>query len=273
MSSLSGKETEKEEYERLLEDRLKLDAYLKEDMEDFIKKYVQNHQSHKEKRLQNLEEKFNPNKDKPSISYKDNLKRIAEKRIYEEQKKKITKIITLKKQNPKISLEEAILRTFGSTRNIYEDDEIIKLFKLEKYPPNAPPLPSPPKRSSPKKSKSKLTKEGLELAKSKLKPKSPPKPPPLPSPPKRSSPKKSKSKLTKEGLELAKTKLKPKGPPYPPPLPSPPKRSSPKKSSPKSKLTKENLEMAKSKLKHSQINLKPDNPDYDLEMAFRNLEK
>ena len=31
--------------------------------------------------------------------------------------------------------------------------------------------------------------------------------------------------------------------------------------------------MAKSKLKHSQKNLKPDNPDYDLEVAFRNLEK
>ena len=65
--------------------------------------------------------------------------------------------------------------------------------------------------------------------------------------------------------------MKPKSPPYPPPLPSPPKRSSPKKS--KSKLTKEELEIAKSKLKHSQKNLKPDDPNYYLEMAFRNLEK
>ena len=70
---------------------------------------------------------------------------------------------------------------------------------------------------------------------------------------------------------MAKIKLKPKGPPNPPPLPSPPKRSSPKKS--KSKLTKEGLEMGKSKLKHIKKNIKPDNPDYYLEMAFRNLEK
>jgi hypothetical protein len=135
-------------------------------------------------------------------------------------------------------------------------------------PPNAPPLPSPPKRSSPKKSKSKLTNETLQMAKSKLKPKGPPNPPPLPSPPKRSSPKKSKSKLTKEGLEMAKSKLKPKGPPNPPLLPSPPKRSSPKKS--KSKLTKEGLEMAKSKLKRY---IDPKSDNYDLEMAFKNLEK
>jgi hypothetical protein len=152
-----------------------------------------------------------------------------------------------------------------------EDLEMAKSKLKPKGPPKPPPLQLSPKRSSPKKSKSKLTKEGLEIAKSKLKPKSPPKPPPLPSPPKRSSPKKSKSKLTKEELEIAKSKLKPKGPPYPPPLPSPPKRSSPKKS--KSKLTKEELEIAKSKLKHSQKNIKPDDPDYDLEMAFRNLEK
>jgi hypothetical protein len=156
--------------------------------------------------------------------------------------------------------------------------QLAKNDKSIKIPPNAPPLPSPPKRSSPKKSKSKLTKEGLEDAKSKLKPKGPPYPPHLPETKLRvrkplQSPRKSssKSKLTKEELEIAKSKLKPKGPPYPPPLPSPPKRSSPKKS--KSKLTKEGLEDAKSKLKHSQKNLKPDDPNYYLEMAFRNLEK
>jgi len=141
----------------------------------------------------------------------------------------------LKKQNPKISLEEAILRTFHVTGRFYEDDEIIKLFKLEKYPPNAPPLPSSPKRSPPKKSK---------------------------------SPPKTSSSIADE--ILSKSKLK-KSPPKPPPLPSPPIRSSPKKS--KSKLTKEGLVDAKSKLKHSQKNLKPDDPNYDLEMAFRNLEK
>jgi hypothetical protein len=73
-------------------------------------------------------------------------------------------------------------------------------------------------------------------------------------------------------LQLAKKDTSihiPPSPPNAPPLPSPPKRSSPKKS----KLTKEELEIAKSKLKHSQKNLKPDDPNYYLEMAFRNLEK
>jgi len=167
----------------------------------------------------------------------------------------------LKKINPQIFMS-----------NVNLDWKLLQLAKKDTSiyippspPPKAPPLPSPPKRNSPK-SKLKLTGETLQETKSKLRPKAPP----LPSPPKRNSPK-SKSKLTKEGLEESKSNLRPKGPPYPPPLPSPPKRSSPKKS--KSKLTKEGLEMAKSKLKHIQKNLKPDNPDYDLEMAFRNLEK
>ena len=72
-------------------------------------------------------------------------------------------------------------------------------------------------------------------------------------------------------LQFAKKDTSIHIPPKAPPLPSPPKRSSPKKS--KSKLTKEGLEESKSKLKHIQKKLKPDNPDYDLEMAFRNLEK
>jgi len=195
--------------------------------------------------------------------------------------------------------------------NVNIDWKLLQLAKkdtsihIPPSPPNAPPLPSPPKRSSPKKSKSKITNETLQEAKRKLKPKGPPNPPPLPksvtrvrkplqsprkstsnnspkfldgnraktdkqtqSPPKTNSP---KSKLTKEGLEMAKSKLKPKGPPNPPPLPSPPKRSSPKKS--KSKLTNETLQEAKSKLRHSQKKIKPDDPDYDLEMAFRKLEK
>ena len=83
------------------------------------------------------------------------------------------------------------------------------------------------------------------------------------------SPPKTSSSIADE--ILSKRKLKLKGPPNPPPLPSPPKRSSPKKS--KSKLTNETLQEAKSKLKHIQKKIKPDDPDYDLEMAFRNLEK
>jgi hypothetical protein len=209
------------------------------------------------------------------------------------------------------SLDKIDPNIFMSNVNI--DWKLLQLAKkntsihIPPSPPNAPPLPSPPKRSSPKKSKSKITNETLQEAKRKLKPKAPPNPPPLPksvtrvrkplqspikstsnnspkfldgkraesdkqtqSPPKRSSPK-SKSNITSETLEMAKSKLKPKGPPNPPPLPSPPKRSSPKKS--KSKLTSETLQEAKSKLKHSQKKIKPDDPDYDLEMAFKNLEK
>ena len=83
--------------------------------------------------------------------------------------------------------------------------------------------------------------------------------------PKRQSPK-SKSKITAETLQTAKSKLKPKGPPKPPPLPSAPKRSSPKKS----ELSKETLQSAKSKLKRY---IDPESDNYDLEMAFKNLEK
>ena len=72
---------------------------------------------------------------------------------------------------------------------------------------------------------------------------SPPNPPPLPSAPKRSSPKKSKSKITAETLQTAKSKLKPKPKSK---SPSPPK----KRSSPD-----------------------PTDPNYELEMAFRKLEK
>lgn len=72
---------------------------------------------------------------------------------------------------------------------------------------------------------------------------SPPKPPPLPSASKRSSPKKSKSKITAETLQTAKSKLKSKPKSK---SPSPPK----KRSSPD-----------------------PTDPNYELEMAFRNLEK
>ena len=81
---------------------------------------------------------------------------------------------------------------------------------------------------------------------------SPPKPQPLPSVPKRQSP---------------KSPPKSKSPPKPPPLPSVPKRQSPKS---KSKITAETLQTAKSKLKR---HLDTKDPDYDLELAFKNLEK
>ena len=138
-----------------------------------------------------------------------------------------------------------------------------KLLQLAKkdtsilIPPNPPPpLPKPPEKpSAPKRNSPKSPPKPPEkpTAPKRNSPKSPPKPPEQPSAPKRNSPKSPS-----------------KSPPKPPPLPSAPKMSSPKKT--KLKITADTLQTAKSKLKHSQIELKPDNPDYDLEMAFRKLE-
>ena len=188
----------------------------------------------------------------------------------------------LDKMNPDIFISNVNLD--WKTLQLAKNDKSIKI------PPNAPPLPPPSslpnkspiffdgkraemkkqlsKKSSPKISKSKFSSKTLQEAKSKLKPKPPPYPPPQPKLPKRQSPK-SKSKITAETLQTAKSKLKPKGPPYPPPQPKLPKRNSPKL---KTTITEETLDEAKGKLKHSQIELKPYNPDYDLEMAFRKLE-
>jgi hypothetical protein len=177
----------------------------------------------------------------------NNIKLRKERLLREQISKRIKKEFEENvKKYPNISFEEVVLRTYGGTSRFYKDEYYVNLYNRLTKQSSKPK--SPPKQSSP------------------------PKPPPLPSPPKRSSLKKSspKSKLTKETLEQSKSKLKPKGPPNPPIPPSPPKKNSPK---PNSKITKETLEQAKTKLKHSQINLKPDNPDYDLEMAFRELEK
>jgi hypothetical protein len=243
MSFLFGRTTEekeKEEYERLLKDRIERDIIIKKVAE--AKREKTSNKEKQKDRLQYLEDKFNPNQDKRSIiqpDYREQMK----KKIEEEFQKKFEENV---KKYPNISFEEVVLRTYGGTSRFYKDEYYVNLYNRLTKQSSKPK--SPPKQSSP------------------------PKPPPLPSPPKRSSLKKSspKSKLTKETLEQSKSKLKPKGPPNPPIPPSPPKKNSPK---PNSKITKETLEQAKTKLKHSQINLKPDNPDYDLEMAFRELEK
>lgn len=123
----------------------------------------------------------------------------------------------------------------------------------------------------------------LQLAKNDksilIPPPSAPSPPPLPlsvvktslfsSRSKRNSPK-SRTKITDETLQKAKSKLKPKPPPPPKQRPSSKTNVSISRGSP---LTSKKLEEAKSKLKHSQIKINPDNQDYDIEMAFRNLKK
>ena len=218
---------------------------------------------------ENKEEKFNPNKkDKISIIKPENTLKSRQEKIEETRKNKFEEIV---KKYPDISFEEAILRSFHQTGIYYTDEYFIKKFKqlsnTNSSPPSPPLPPLPPKRRSPK-SKTKITSKTLQEAKGKLKPKPPPYPLLQPTLSKRNSPK-SKTKITGKTLQEAKGKLKPKGPPYPPPQPALPKRKSPKL---KTTITEETLEEAKDKLKHSQIELKPDNPNYDLEMAFRKLE-
>lgn len=86
---------------------------------------------------------------------------------------------------------------------------------------------------------------------------------------KRKTPK-SITKITAETLQEAKNKLKPKPPPQPKQILYSKNNVSMIRVSP---LTGKKLEEAKSRLKHSKIKINPDNPDYDLEMAFRKLEK
>jgi hypothetical protein len=56
----------------------------------------------------------------------------------------------LKLQNPKMSFEEAILRTNPQTRIYYEYEELLKLFKKSPHKQSPKPKsPSPPKQKSP----------------------------------------------------------------------------------------------------------------------------
>ncbi len=272
MSFLFGKETEKEEYERLLKENKEAIAYHKKWKDDIKKRREEADNLYQRKKY--LEEKFNPNKDKPSI-IKPDQREILGKQFKEEKQREFEEIV---KKYPNISFEEAILRSYSATRVYYKDEYFIKKFKqlsntnlTNLSPPKPPVQPLVSKRSSPK-PKSEITNQTLQQAKSKLKPKDPP---PLPSSPvqrassKRTSP---KSSLTSENLQNAKSKLKPKGPPYPPPLPSTPvQRTSPKRSSPKSSLTSENLQNTKSKLKIPPPRIRkldPQDPNYELELAF-----
>jgi hypothetical protein len=159
-----------------------------------------------------------------------------------------------------------------------------KLLQLAKkdtsilIPPNPPPsLPKPPEKpSAPKRNSPKSPPKPPEqpTAPKRNTPKSPPKPPEQPSAPKRNSPKSppkppEQPSAPKRNSPKSPSKSPPKPPPYPLLQPTLSKRNSPKS---KTTITEETLEEAKDKLKHSQIELKPDNPNYDLEMAFRKLE-
>jgi len=105
-------ETDMEEYERLSKERRVL--YYDENIDsELIEKINFKLYTKKEERFKYLDKIFNPNKDnKPSI------REIVERNIDEYYKNNFAKIKKLKVKNPKISFEEAILRTEKKLLNI-----------------------------------------------------------------------------------------------------------------------------------------------------------
>ena len=197
MSFLFGKqkETEREEYERLLKVVAESERESKRVWESLKKDSDARMAPRREReaRIKYLEEKFNPNKDKQSIIIPDQ-RETHQKKIKEVRENKFEEIV---KKYPNISFEEAILRSFHQTGVYYTDDYFIKKFK--------------------------------QLSNTNLTNSSPPKPPVQQSEPKRQSPK------------------------------SPPKSKSPPKPTVQPSVHKRHLD--------------PKDPDYDLELAFKNLEK
>lgn len=197
-------------------------------------------------------------------------KKKKEKEIIDKMRKKFIedKIVNIKKtlkQYPNISFEEAILRTYKPTSIFYNEKEIVELFnKQSQYsptpsPPNAPPLP-------PKKTTRSVSVSNLKIK----------------SIPARQSLPKS-SRMIGEIYNDVKYKLKKpknKSPPKPPPLPK--QRHSSKNNASKSRgspLTSKKLEDTKNILRvvkpksPQKKELSPNDPSYDIEMAFLNLEK
>ena len=121
------KETEKEEYERLLRERERERERVRKSVEankKWMNEYSRPHRE-REARLKYLEEKFNPNKDKPSIIIPDQRETFKKKRD-DFRKNKFEEIV---KKYPNISFEEAILRSFHQTGVYYTDEYFIKKFK------------------------------------------------------------------------------------------------------------------------------------------------
>jgi hypothetical protein len=292
-------ETEKEKYDRLLKtEREEYDRLLKEDInrKKWYKKYQQEQKEaikqarDKEARKKYLEQKFNPTKTPPTFNDREDIwdeteedRRERKERIAVIRENKILNIIKLKQQYPAISLERAILKKSEETQFYYKDKRLIKLFNLEeaelssnsKSPPkqkepSPKKQPSPPKEPSPKKQTP------------------PPIPPPIQSyvPPnipitKNTKPKfldgnRSSQKQLLDNLMEAKNKLrkpKPKSPPKPPPFP---KRSTIQAPLPSKRITDYSLKVSKNKLKpkyKSPKALEPTDPNYNIEMMFRDMNK
>jgi hypothetical protein len=164
------RETEEEEYNRLLSKRKK-EAKEAKEAQECRERYMHNiidkgrERERKEReRKEYLEAKFNPKKDKISILQPDQQKcrNIMKDKFEKERKNKFEEII---KKYSNISFEEAILRSHKLTSVYYEDEYFIKIFK-QLSPPKSPPKPKSPSPPKPKPKSSLL----------KPKPKSPPKP-------------------------------------------------------------------------------------------------
>jgi hypothetical protein len=287
-------ETEREEYDRLLKtEREEYDRLLKEDIKNKkrYEKYQQEQKDRmkkardKEARKKYLEQKFNPTKtpQKTQLQIMEDRGEQYRREAAVIRENEILSIIKLKQQYPAISLERAILKKSEETQFYYKDKRLIKLFNLEeaalssnsKSPPkqkepSPKKQPSPPKEPSPKKQTP------------------PPIPPPIQSyvPPnipitKNTKPtfldgNRSIQKQLLYNLMEAKNKLrkpKPKSPPKPPPFP---KRSTIQPPLPSKRITDYSLKDSKNKLKPKQKSpkeLDPTDPNYNIEMMFKNMNK
>lgn len=135
-------ESEEQEYERLFRERRVF--YKDENIDnELIEKINFKSYIKKEERFKYLDKIFNPNKDnKPS------MRELVERNINEHYKNNFANMKKLKIKNPKISFEEAILRTEKKTSKYYDNQELFSFFnkynetqKFRSFSPTPPQLP------------------------------------------------------------------------------------------------------------------------------------
>ena len=233
-------ETEREEYDRLLKEKININKRYKEIRENFRKDH-----NDKEARKKYLEQKFNPTKTSPTLTSPTFNDREKDRKGIKEiiatrRENEILKIIKLKQQYPTISLERAILQTQGMAQFYYKDKRIIDRFNLEEtvLSSSSKSSPSPKKEQSPPKFL-----DGSRCIQKQL-----------------------LDNLTDSKNELRKPKS-------PPPFP---KRSTIQQPKPSKRITGQLLTDSKNKLKHkskSPKKLNPIDPNYTIEMMFRDMNK
>jgi hypothetical protein len=266
-------ETEREEYDRLLKEKININKRKEEIMENLRKDH-----NDKEARKKYLEQKFNPTKTSPTFNDREKDIKGIKERIATSRENEILKIIKLKQQYPAISLERAILQTQGWTNSYYKDKRIIDLFNLEetvlssssKSSSSSKKEQSPPKFLDGSRGIQKQLLDNLTDSKNELrKPKSPP---PFPKRSTIQQPKPSK-RITGQLLTDSKNELRKPKPKSPPPFP---KRSTIQQPKPSKRITGQLLTDSKNKLKHkskSPKKLNPIDPNYTIEMMFRDMNK